>query len=132
MENLLLEKSDRDFFLRTIASNYVGVYIVNLATDDTRVIFRPNYFDPILRDNNFLFRNSIRQFAETFMEPSSWPDFRICYDFKAIEQRFKENKRIELTYKRIDGVRVGLRILPADDYSDTKKNTLWIFEAIPD
>lgn len=131
-ENLLLEKSDRDFFLRTIASNYVGVYIVNLATDDTRVIFRPNYFDPILRDNNFLFRNSIRQFAETFMEPSSWPDFRICYDFKAIEQRFKENKRIELTYKRIDGVRVGLRILPADDYSDTKKNTLWIFEAIPD
>ena len=132
MENLLLEKSDRDFFLRTIASNYIGVYIVNLATDDTRVIFRPNYFDQILRDNNFLFRNSLRQFAETFMEPASWADFRICYDFKVIEQRFKENKRIELTYKRIDGVRVALRILPAEDYADKKKNTLWIFEAIPD
>lgn len=130
LENILLEKGDQDFFLRTIASNYLGVYIVNLATDDTRIIFRPNYFDNILKENGFLFRSSIRKYAENFVDPVSWLDFSICYDFATIEQRLKTNKVIDFVYTKIDGSQVMVRIYPAEDYSEKKKNTLWIFESI--
>lgn len=130
LENILLEKGDQDFFLRTIASNYLGVYIVNLATDDTRIIFRPSYYDNILKENGFLFRSSIRKYAENFVDPVSWLDFSICYDFATIEQRLKTNKVIDFVYTKIDGSQVMVRIYPAEDYSEKKKNTLWIFESI--
>ena len=44
-----------------------------------------------------------------------------------IRANMQFNREITFTYRKTDGMRVALRIIPASDYSNTKKDTIWIF-----
>lgn len=130
LEHFLTEKRDQDSFLRVIASDFLGVYAVNLNTDDTRVICKPDYFKTILEENKYRYRNSIREYARLYVSDESKKDFAIAYDYKAIEQQLEESPCIEFTYTKTDGLAVRIRIFKAEDYDVQYKNTLWIFEKL--
>ncbi len=130
LEDMLMEKRDQDSFLRAIASSFMGVYIVNLTTDDTRVIFRPNYFDEILKECHYRFRNSFRQYVEKFVQEECFNNLRVCFDFRAIEQMLDSDVKLELLYTKHDNTVVRIKIVKAVDYDGKIKNTLWIFEAM--
>ena len=130
LEDMLMAKRDQDSFLQAIASSFMGVYIVNLATDDTRVIFRPNYFDEILKECHYRFRNSFRLYVEKFVQQQCHEELRICFDFRAIEQMLGSDVKIEMLYTKHDNTVVRIKILKAVNYEEKVKNTLWIFEAM--
>lgn len=128
LEDMMAEKRDRDSFLRIIAAEFMGVYAVNLATDDTRVIYRPDYFAELLENNGFRFRNALRDYVELYVARESHGALAIAFDYKRIEQRLADNSYLEFSYLKLDGAVVRIRIYKAEDYSETNRNTLWIFE----
>lgn len=130
LENIMAEKRDRDSFIRIIAANYLGVYAVNLGTDDTRLICRPNYFAEMLEATNYRFSKAIRRYMSAFVDKSSRDMFSMIFDYQMIAERIAKKVNIEFVYKRLDETMVRIRIYPAEDYSETNRNTLWIFEEV--
>ena len=53
LARIVNDKENQDAFLKVIQSHYLGVYLVNLDTDNTRCIFKPEYFEFILKKHNY-------------------------------------------------------------------------------
>lgn len=130
LEDIMAEKRDRDSFLRIIATRFMGVYAVNLNTDDTRIIYRPDYFAKCLEMHDYRFRNAIREYIKLYVAEESKGQMALVFDYPQIEKRLEENTYIEFTYLKLNGGVVRIRIFKAEDYSEQHKNTLWIFEQI--
>lgn len=130
LEDIMSEKRDRDEFLRVISSNYLGVYAINLATDDTRIIYRPNYFAEMLEANDYRFSKAIRSYAKIMVAPDSQEAFAMLFDYQMINEKLKNNINIEVVYRKTDDTLVRVRVYPTEEYSADNRATLWIFEIV--
>ena len=130
LEDIMSEKRDRDEFLRVISSNYLGVYAINLATDDTRIIYRPNYFAEMLEANDYRFSKAIRSYAKIMVAPDSQDTFAMLFDYQMINEKLKNNINIEVVYRKTDDTLVRVRVYPTEEYSADNRTTLWIFEIV--
>ena len=86
LARIVNDKENQDAFLKVIQSHYLGVYLVNLDTDNTRCIFKPEYFEFILKKHNYNFGKSIKEYAENYIVREDLTDFLnlLNYDFSKI------------------------------------------------
>lgn len=129
LEQILLEKRDFDSFLSIISSYFLGVYVVNLQTDLTRSIYKPTYFDSMLKQNGYKFLDSIRIYADTYVVPEDRESFHAFLNYEKIEQELKSGKNPELHYRKADGSRLLIRIYLSRYFQDTQREIFWLFEA---
>jgi len=129
LENILAEKRDRDSFLSIILADFIGVYIVNLATDDVRDICKSPYFADILMDYGYRFRPAILKYGERFVVPEEQECFKKIFDYRAIRGMLQRQEPIEFHYDKTDGQAVRIKVFPTQEYTEEKPNTLWVFEA---
>ena len=129
LENILTEKRDRDSFLSIILADFIGVYIVNLATDDVRDICKSPYFADILMDYGYRFRPAILKYGERFVVPEEQECFKKIFDYRAIRGMLQRQEPIEFHYDKTDGQAVRIKVCPTQEYTEEKPNTLWVFEA---
>ncbi len=127
LEKILLDKKDSDNFLKIIASYFLGVYVVNLATDNTRTIYIPDYFEKMLRRSDFKFSKALRLYADEYVVAEDSEKFLKLFDYSAIE-RTLAGGTAEIAYSKPNGDTINVKIFKAEDYSSEKKETFWLFE----
>lgn len=130
LEKILMEKEYQDNFLEVISKYFLGVYVVDLGLDDTKVIYKPGYFADLLEKNNYRFKSSVMQYAKEFIVEEDYDKFIDMLDYNEIASSMKKGLSIESVYHKTNSTIVRVRILPMKNYTETKKNTLWIFENI--
>lgn len=128
LEKILQEKKDVDTFLSIISSYFMGVYVVDMKKDETRLIYRPSYFATILERTNNKFAEAMRIYTEEFVCEEESADFLRFIDYKEVEQRLKTERSLEYLYRKKDNTRVIVRISKSGDYSDMNRETFWVFE----
>ncbi len=128
LEQILLEKKDADHFLEIISSYFMGVYIVNLDTDEVRVIYKPAYFAAMLDASEGRFSVALGTYRDTFLDASDWDKFREVLDFCRVEQALCTRENLKYHYRKQDGTEVALRIRRSPEYTEDKKETFWLFE----
>lgn len=128
LEAVLMEKKDQENFLSAISVNYLGVYAVNLDTDLTRTIYKPSYFEELLKDTGYCFQSAIREYAHRFVVEEDYEMFVRFLDYSQIEQDISKGHVLECCYHKKNGDSVRVRVLPVEQYSAIQKDTLWIFE----
>ncbi len=127
LEKILLEKKDSDNFLKIIASYFLGVYVVNLVTDDTRTIYMPDYFEKMLQRTDFKFSEALRLYADKYVVAGDIDEFLMLFDYSAVERALADGSA-EIVYNKPNGDTIIVRIFQSDDYSPEKKETFWLFE----
>lgn len=132
LEQILLEKKDSDTFLSIISSYFKGVYVVNLDTDELRVIYKPSYFAEQLKATNYKFMAALRLYADSFVYEEDRCHFYSFLNYEEIGRKLTEGENPQLEYRKQDGTGIILRVFPAADYGTEKKETLWLFEEIND
>lgn len=128
LETVLMAKKDQENFLSAISANYLGVYAVNLDTDLTRTIYKPSYFEELLKATGYCFQSAIREYARRFVVDEDYEMFIRFSDYSQIEQDISNGHIVECCYRKKNGDSVRVRVLPIEQYSATQKDTLWIFE----
>ncbi len=127
LERTLLEKKDSDNFLKIIASYFLGVYVVNLATDNMRTIYVPDYFEKMLRRTDFKFSKALRLYADKYVVAEDSDEFLKLFDYSTIERTLADGYA-EIVYNKPNGDAINVKIFRAEDYSPEKKETFWLFE----
>lgn len=127
LEQTLLEKQDADTFLNVLATDFKGVYFVNMKTDTTRHLYIPPYFEELLQETNNQFSKALTLYAQKFVKPDYLPQFSKLDDYAYIQKKLKTETVVELIYQKYDGEWIKLRILKFKDTSNDTHDTLWIF-----
>ncbi len=127
LEKILLEKKDSDHFLKIISSYFLGVYVVDLATDQTRVIYVPDYFREMLRRTDYKFSEALRLYANEYVAAEDNEKFLKLFDYSKIERAFGSGVP-EIVYGKSNGDTINVRVFRSEDYSSEKKETFWLFE----
>lgn len=130
VERIITEKKDIERFIQVLAPVFKGVYFVNLETDTLRQIFIPTYFKEMLEESNERFSKALMLYASRMVKSEYIPDFKRFCDYMYLEQLLDGEDIPEFIYEKKDGCRLKLRVLKFSTYSDSPKETLWIFSDI--
>lgn len=130
LEETLLQKKDFENFLTLIAHYFLGVYVVDLYSDNTRAIFKPSYFDEILQVNDNKYRISLKEYCRKFVREEDQKKILDLLDYENIMEDLLDQKVIHLLYEKTDGMRIRLRVYPSSDFCEERKETFWLFEGI--
>lgn len=128
LEEILQEKKDIDAFLGLISFYFMGVYVVNLSTDQTRIIYKPSYFSEMLEKSDYRFKPAFQQYIDTLVSIENREELSSVLDYSLLEQRLQDGKRVECHYQKLDGVKVILRICCSKDYTPEQREIFWLFE----
>ncbi|WP_298482979.1 sensor domain-containing diguanylate cyclase [uncultured Ruminococcus sp.] len=128
LEKILLEKKDADNFIRIISSYFMGVYVVNLNTDSTRSIYCPQHFTEKLEKTANHFLPAMEIYIVKHVHPDDKEGLQEFLNYQNIDQMLRAGKNPEHTYHKPNGMKVRIRIYPADQYSENEKETFWLFE----
>lgn len=128
LERILQAKKDVDTFLAIISPYFMGAYVVNLDTDDTRNIYEPSYFTVILEENDYKFKPSLSKYIEIFVQAAYQQQLYDLLDYEFIDRTLKTESSIEYRYEKKNGSRILLRICRAEETEKEKREVFWIFE----
>lgn len=126
-QQLLLEKRDSEQFLRTIAPNYMGVYVLNRKTDLFRDILGPDYFRAIVQDKGGYYSLAIKKYNATFVLEEDQSVLQYALNYDRIYEILLSGKSVNLSYRKKDGTFVSLKIDRYSDRRDEKDLSLWVF-----
>lgn len=130
LEQILLEKKDFENFLSLISHYFLGVYVVNLETDSTRVIYKPSYFDKILNEKNGKFKLAIQEYISIFVGAQHQERLSAFVDYQALEENLRQKVVGHIIYDKQDGTKIRLRVYPAAGFGEQNMDTFWLFEEI--
>ena len=126
-QQLLIEKRDSEQFLRTIAPNYMGVYVLNRKTDLFRDILGPDYFRAIVQDKGGYYSLAIKKYNATFVLEEDQSVLQYALNYDRIYEILLSGKSVNLSYRKKDGTFVSLKIDRYSDRRDEKDLSLWVF-----
>lgn len=130
LERMLVEKQDADTFLSVLAPEFKGVYFVKLATDTTRHLFIPTYFEEILQEVDDVFSKALLLYAKRFVKTEYYHSFEAFCDYEKLAYWLRSGVHAEFIYQKEDGAWLKLRVLKFKDYLQNNYETLWIFSNI--
>ena len=130
LEQMLVQKHDRDQFLDIIAQQFPGVYFVDLESDTNRHINTPEFFLEFLKETDNCFSAAVRLYEERFVSSEYHDNFEEVLDYDKLDKKLKQHGEVQFTYRKKDGLYRNVRITKADGRQDTKPETLWIFTTV--
>lgn len=130
LEKMIREKQDTDTFLSVLASDFNGVYFVNLGRDTVRHLFIPSYFEECLEAVDHKFSQALLLYAERYVKPEFHLEFERLCNYVELEKNLFNNQLPVFAYQKKDGTWLKLQILKFKEYTKEQQETLWIFSNI--
>lgn len=127
LEKMVTEKQDADTFLSILAPEFKGVYFVDMGADTIRHLFIPSYFEDMLIEAGDIFSKALALYSKRAVVPEHRHAFEKFCNFESVEKQLKVNATPELIYQKTDGSWMKLRVLKFKTYTETCRETLWIF-----
>lgn len=130
LEKLIIEKQDANHFLDVIAPRYKGVYIVNKEKDTCRYIYVPPYFQIMLDKNQGKFSGSMKEYCRVLVCPEYYDQFKKLLDYDYVQEQLALGNTVDLTYQKLDGTKIELKITIYDQEDSDIQEMLWIFQSV--
>ena len=126
-EEILKEKRDAEQFLRVIAPQYLGVYILDKETDLFRDILGPDYFRKIVKEKNGRYSEALKIYGEKFVLKEDRSVIEQVLDYDHLYEGLWSGEKVDLSYRKTDGTLVNLQIGRYSDLEEEKNLSLWIY-----
>ncbi len=127
LEALLTEKQDLDAFRSVLASQYKGVYVVNLSLDVMRPIYIPSYFADLIEETGGKFSSALQQYVAEAVQPEYRDVLSAFMDYTQVKSWLEQGETPALQYQKLDGSSVMLQIYPSPKYAPQRKESIWVF-----
>ena len=127
LEQMLVEKRDSERFLRVIAHQFTGVYIVDLASDTPRHIYSNDCFSEFLKETDDHFSAAMRLYVDKLVKTEYHDRFNDILDYDKLIDKLSETGIVQFTYQKTDDICMNVRILEVDRKQNAKPETIWIF-----
>lgn len=127
LEKMIKEKQDTDTFLSVLASDFNGVYFVNLSRDTVRHLFIPPYFEDCLETVGHKFSQALLLYANRYVKPEFHLEFELLCNYVELEKNLVNNNLPVFVFQKKDGTWLKLQILKFKEYTNEQRETLWIF-----
>ncbi len=115
-----------DACLSVMSMRYLGIYFVSLDSDTFTRILSPVYFENA-DESNLLFSQTMRRYNDEFVAPKYHRRFLAFLEYDVLKKEFNENKVPEISYTRIDGDKVTLKVY-AVNTNENQTDCIWVFE----
>ena len=126
LEQLLMEKRDNERFLEFVTRQFSGVYSVALATDRFRPIYDPNLFAELLKQSDDSFIGAMRLYLEGYVKKEYHDRFDDLLDFDKLDEKLRKGEVVEITFYKMDGSLMILRVLEIERKPKSKAETIWM------
>lgn len=127
LEKILLENQDTSQFLKVIADEYKGVYMVNPDEDTCRHIYVPPYFQALLKKYQGCYSKAIGEYCRTLVRKEDQHLFDDVFNYEYVLAQLKQGKQISFTYQKTDGSTIRLQITVYNQNVADSKEMLWVF-----
>ena len=115
-----------DTLINVLKERYNGIYRVALDTDRVHRILMPSYLGYKEDEENF------SKLVVKYMEEVVHPDFHRAFlnflNYDAIKRQIATGEIPTITYQKIHGETVTLKIYSLTEDADNANDTLWVFE----
>ena len=128
LEQMLVEKHDSERFLNIIAHQFAGVFFVDVVHDTFRHIYIPECFVGLFEETHNSFSSALRLYVKRYVIPEHHARFDDILDYDKLTDLFGEASPVRLSYQKVDGTHMCLRIFDVDRRQSIKPETVWIFE----
>jgi len=125
LEKILIEKRDNDNFISIISDYFLGVYVVNIKTDNVRIICGEKCFRDILKAKDCKFLPAVAAYLEGLVLPGEKEALLKLLDYNEVEAVLAKEKRVKRTYSLADGRQIMLRVYR---YDGDENETIWLLE----
>lgn len=78
IQKSLNKKEDSERFLEIIASEYLGVYVVNRKTGLFRNVIEPDLFHRMIKDKDGLFVEAMRVYKDLYVKEDCYSTIQFC------------------------------------------------------
>lgn len=130
LEQMVLEKQDADAFLSVLATEFKGVYFVDLDMDTIRHLYIPPYFEEMLKEADHVFSKALHLYIHRVVVSEQRRQFEKFVDYSYVETQLNSDTMMELTYQKTDGSWLKLRIFKFKAYAKLRRETLWVFSNV--
>ncbi len=127
LEKTLARKKNTDRFLNLIAHRFNGVYFVNLKQDKQQYIYIPDYFLELIEKADDSYSRAMQLYLEKYVKWEYYEAFREVLDYGRLAEKLRRDKVVSLSYQKVDGSWMYLRIIAQNEQSDDCEDTIWIF-----
>ena len=127
MSKLAREKQDAEQFIRQIAPEYLGVYVVDRETDEFRDILSPEYFRLNAEENGGCFSKTMEDYIVSMVALRYHDMVEQVLDYDRVYIQLKAGMDVEIYYRRLDDVPIKLQIKPYSDKKEEQNLSIWIF-----
>lgn len=124
LEEILKEKRDTEQFLRVIAPQYLGVYILDKETDFFRDILGPDYFRKIVNEKNGCYSEALKIYGEKFVLKEDRSVIEQVLDYDHLYESLWSGENVDLSYRKTDGTLVNLQIGRYSDLAEERNLSL--------
>ena len=110
INRLFDEKRDAEQFLRLIAPEYMGVYVLDRETDCFRDILGPDYFRNIVKEKNGHYSEGLKIYRDQYVVEEDRSIITYMLDYDRIYDVLLSEKEVNLSYRKKDNSNIALRI----------------------
>ncbi len=115
-----------DACLSVMTIRYMGIYFVSLDKDSCVKIVAPSYFENI--DNNtYKYSVNFKKYIKDFVKSEYHRALLTFLDYDILKKNFKEKHIPEISFERIDGEKVRLKIY-CINVEQSVSDCIWVFE----
>ncbi len=127
LQKVIDEKNDTERFLKLVAPEYLGVYVVNRRNGLFRDVIGPDYFRKIVEDKNGSYVDALKVYKEQFVEEDCYATIDFVLDLDHVHEILESGETINVSYMKKDGMSVKLQIRSYSDKESEKDLSMWIY-----
>lgn len=127
-ESVLIDDKDMESFLGTMSCIYWAVYLVDLNTEEARVIYMPSYFYKMYMQAEKNYIKAMQIYLSNMICSEDKRQFEAVLNYRNVEKQLDAGNIPMQIYRKVDGGKIQLRIYKTPCYSNECKETLWLFE----
>ena len=127
INKLFDEKRDTEQFLRLIAPEYMGVYVVDRTTDHFRDILGPDYFRKIVNEKDGHFSEALKIYMNQYVAEADQSIIAYMLDYDSIYEVLLSGIDVNLSYRKKDNANVALKIRRYSQKKEEENLSLWVF-----
>ena len=127
INRLFDEKRDAEQFLRLIAPEYMGVYVLDRETDCFRDILGPDYFRNIVKEKNGHYSEGLKIYRDQYVAEEDRSIITYMLDYDRIYDVLLSGKEVNLSYRKKDNSNIALRIRRYSQKKEEENLSVWIY-----
>ncbi len=126
-EKIIEEKRDAEQFIRLIAPEYMGVYIVDRETDYLRDIIGPDYFRDIVQEKDGRYSEALKIYTDRYVMEEDQGIIKNLLDYDRLYKTLLSGEEVNVSYRRKNNISVSLRIRRYSQLEEEKNLSIWIY-----